>query len=225
MATKAATRGAKRKASAAPEGNRQGPNKVEKLLDRHNACAEARDWVKKNNVTTFEQGWAQCPDPTWLLWCLEHAGYEEVSGRRARKWLHQCLLLVNDHLPDPRSRRALRVLKRYAAASEGPGEREGALASAKRALDARARADAYAKRTSPHFHAARAVVEALAWEDGQWEKRAGEAAVHAATAAAHRPDGLDHAALAAHRRKQADLLRAAFAAEVGELIANLESLA
>src|SRR5262245_17258153 len=112
-------------------------NKVEALLNRMNACREAKDWVQSLTVTTFEQGWRTCPEPAWLLQAIGYAGYEEAGSRRARKWVCQCLMLVHDYLHDPRSQRALTVLDAYSGGGSSADELTDALASAQGALDTR----------------------------------------------------------------------------------------
>jgi hypothetical protein len=198
---------------------------VERFMDRTTACARARAWVTQTSASTFEQCWNLCPDPNWMLEGLARAGYEETTARRVRQWIYRCLVLVQDYLSDPRSTGALRVLEQHSMGSATPDQVAGAAASAKAAFQTRARADAFAQRASPEFHATRAVASALSWTDDQWDKSAGDAAVMTATAVAQQPDGqLDLAALVAHRQKQADLLRMVFATEVGGFISNLKHL-
>jgi hypothetical protein len=199
-------------------------NKLEGLLNKMNACKEARDWVNQAQITTFEQAWAQCQEPAWLLAAMHALAYKEESTRRARKWVHQCLLRVFGHLHDPRSLQAMSVLETYASGGSSDGELADASVAAEAALATRIKADADAKRVSPDFHAARAVVASLAWPDQQWDKRATEASVLAAMAVAQQASGVDHDALVIERSKQTDLLRTVFAPDIAGIIASAENL-
>jgi hypothetical protein len=193
-------------------------------LSRHNACADAKVWILNNRITTFAQVWQQSPEPAWMLWGLHHAGHEEAPSRLARKWVHQCLLLVSEHLSDPRSLRALKVLEEYAAGSSSEAEMQDALAAATAAVDARTSADAFAQRASPHFYATRAVAASLALPDSEWSTWANEATAYAATAAAQNSTEVHYQTLLDHRQKQASVLRTVFSTNVAGLLANLEHL-
>jgi hypothetical protein len=199
-------------------------NQVENYLNRTNACAEARAWVKDKQITTFKDGWRLCPSPDWLLTAVCQGGYEEYASRRVRTWVYHCLMLVQNYLQDPRCIRAVKVLENYTKCCGSQGDMAEALASAQAAVSARAKADTFAQRVSPQFHATRAVVAALSWQDNQWANVAGEGPLWSATATAQGPTTIDHPTLLEQRRQQADLFRTVFAPEVAGLINNLEQL-
>jgi hypothetical protein len=198
-------------------------NTFEKLLNRINACVDTKEWAKNTSITSIKQGWDLCPEPGWMLVGLASAGYQEATDRRARRWVHQCLLLVQGHLKDTRSLQALKVLENYSKGTGSPQDVASACADAQAAVDAQIKADAAARRASQEFHAARAVASSLGWSDPEWLKHANEATFYSATAVAQQPDGtVDRTKLIGQRQKQADLLRSLFAPDIAGLIANLE---
>jgi hypothetical protein len=198
------------------------PSKVENFVNRINACDQAKTWVKDNGITTFQQGLSLCPDPGWLLAAAAQAGYKEPAARRARKWIYQCLLLVQNYLQDQPSASVLKVLENYANGGSTPAELANALATANTAAKARFQADGVARRASAEFHATRALASALSWADNDWNKSAHAASVFAATAPAQKPTRIDRSVVIAQRQKQADIFRSVFAPEAAGLIANLE---
>jgi hypothetical protein len=195
----------------------------EQFLNRINACVDTKEWAKNTSIASIKQGWDLCPEPGWMLVGLASAGHQEVNDRRARKWVHQCLLLVQSHLKDPRSVLALRVLENYSKGTGTPQDVASACTQAKAAVEAQLKADADAPRASQEFHAARAVASSLGWSDPEWSKHANEATFYSATAVAQQPDGtVDREKLIGERQKQADLLRSLFAPDIAGLIADLE---
>jgi hypothetical protein len=195
----------------------------EQFLNRINACVDTKEWAKNNSITSLKQGWDSCPEPGWMLVGLANAGYQEAADRRARKWVHQCLLLVQGQLKDSRSLQALKVLENYSKGTGTSQDVASAHTDAKAAVEAQLKADANARRASQEFHAARAVASSLGWSDAEWSKHANDATFFSATAVAQQPDGtVDRDKLIAQRRKQADLLRSLFAPDIAGLIAKLE---
>jgi hypothetical protein len=67
--------------------NDPNKNPVIRFLNQNRACKPAIKWatplVASGRITTFQDAWDQCPDPGWLLWALERAGYVDDPNQFA----------------------------------------------------------------------------------------------------------------------------------------------
>ena len=85
---------------------------VHQWLTDKKACQSALNWV---GTRTLKQAWADCEDPQWMLWLLEHLDYKDEQTLR----LYACWCATNtpiadgrvtwDLLTDNRSRKAILV--------------------------------------------------------------------------------------------------------------------
>ena len=86
---------------------------LDELIDEHNPCGQARTWLEAEGITTPEQAWEKCRNPTWLLWWLDKIGYRDE--RVMRLWGCWSVRQIWDQLTDARSRRGVEVSERYAS--------------------------------------------------------------------------------------------------------------
>ena len=71
-------------------------NQLEKFLDDHSACSEARKWAQEHK--TLRQAWSKCRDAAWMLWAINVVGYADERVLR----LFGCWCVRNTPLADGR---------------------------------------------------------------------------------------------------------------------------
>ncbi|MBU6231505.1 hypothetical protein KGP36_02450 [Patescibacteria group bacterium] len=162
----------------------------------HSACAEAREWLKAEGVTTLAETWDTCPRADWMVWMLRRTDKwdKPMMVKIAIACAEQVLGIYETRQPgDDRPRKAIEAAKAYLA---DPSEknREKARKSAAAAAYAAAAAAAYAAYAAayPAYAAAAAddAADAAAY--------AAYAAAYPAYAAAAADDAADAAAYAAY---------------------------
>src|SRR6516225_8658712 len=73
------------------------------FLDRHEACIKARPWASR--YETLQDAWENCPNPAWLLWALDRAGFSDEDALLA--WASACVGQILHLLLEENSRRAV----------------------------------------------------------------------------------------------------------------------
>jgi len=82
---------------------------VSESLTYLRACEAGVRWAKQ--IETFERAWHECPDPDWLVWAVQQAGYDDQA--RLRTWACWCVRRVWELIPDPRSRQAVETAEAF----------------------------------------------------------------------------------------------------------------
>jgi hypothetical protein len=89
-----------------------------KFLGRNRACKKALPWASQ--MTTYEEGYDNCPHPNWLLWAMRIA---RVYDRQAfRHWGCWCARQIAEHITDPVCRQALDTAERFLEGKAGREE-------------------------------------------------------------------------------------------------------
>ena len=76
-------------------------------LETNEACQESMDWIAENNIQSLEEAWNACERGDWLLWMAEMLC---VDQRKLMMCGALCAHTVIQHMKDPRSRNAVRVI-------------------------------------------------------------------------------------------------------------------
>jgi hypothetical protein len=206
-------------------------NEVVKFLRRNDACkttfAALKAMVTKGEATTFEDLWAKCPEPGWLLWGLDRAGYAGEPEKKGYQFACELIRSIESHLADPRSRRAFQILQQYVSGHATAADLAVAQRSARQALDAYRRDDARRKFVSKQTRVAQALVAALACGEGDWIETVDYAAGLAGEAAAANPRNgkVDWDKWIEYRKRQAAMIREFVTEEqLQELISSLRKI-
>jgi hypothetical protein len=183
-------------------------NEVVKFLRRNGACKPAVDWalgqVNPADVTafTFNKAWVKCPEPGWLLWALNRAGYNNSPGQKARQYACSCLTDVQSQFTDSKSQSAFKVLQDYVAGSATDAALAAARDDAQQAADSRGRLSIL-----PERRAALALVAGMACATGDWVDPVDYTAGLAAEAFAADDTTIDWDLWKIRRQHQAELVR------------------
>jgi hypothetical protein len=196
-------------------------NELTRFLTRHGACPPVFDWLARAAppITTLGEAWDRCPEPGWLLWALDRAGYDWEPGAKAYRYLSACLKEVENSLTDADGKAALAVLHDHGGNGGVPPERlAAARCDAERAADASRKADGADRPLSHTSRAALALAAALGHDGADRLNAVDYAAGLAAEAASCDPrDGkIDWQNWTERRRRQADRVRGLVTAEQRE---------
>jgi hypothetical protein len=164
---------------------------IEQFCNRHDACADGREWALAN-CKDLTEVW-QTAKPEWLLWVATQPGV--LADRELRLFAVYCARSVEHLLTDERSHNAIDVAERHAHGKATDDElvtawaaaraAEGAARAAEGAAAWAARAAARAAEGAAEGAAARAVGAAWAARavGAAWAARAAEGAARAAQSA------------------------------------------
>lgn len=98
-------------------------SKLKELLDAHDACEPARNWIADEKIVTPSEAWLKCRNPGWLLWAINAMGLRDDRKHRLfTSWCARNTPLADgrttwDLLTDQRSRAAVEVAERFAVGS------------------------------------------------------------------------------------------------------------
>jgi hypothetical protein len=117
-----------------------------KLLRLTGACGESIAWMKEAKITSLKEAWNKCQRSDWMLWGLDHIGYNDE--RTLRLYACKCVRetpiadgrKVWDLLTDERSRKAVEVAELFAEGKATKEELGAAWDAARDAAWAAARA-------------------------------------------------------------------------------------
>ncbi|MCK9457043.1 MAG: hypothetical protein M0R31_07095 [Candidatus Riflebacteria bacterium] len=195
-------------------------------LKSNQACNEGMEWIEENNIQSLEEVWNTCERGDWLLWMAEMLC---VDQRKLMMCGALCAHTVIQHMKDPRSRNAVRVIflwsrgkatdeqLEYARYAARYAARDAAAVAADTAADAAREADIAADAA----RAADARID-VDWDDIDAVYVAWFVADTAAAIAAMTRTGTTwDAAEKENQRKTADITRKILTEEVMYILSNL----
>ena len=93
-------------------------NRLIKLLESMEACPEAIEWARANNITTLADAWSKCDRGDWMLWFAgKRSGEPEGEGRK--KLVLACCECARLALPHATSPTALACIETAEAWAHG----------------------------------------------------------------------------------------------------------
>jgi hypothetical protein len=91
------------------ERHTEAPSELLAYLIDQRACVAGARWAK--DIRTFERAYRLCPDPDWLVWGIQHGGYDDID--RLRLWACWCVRQIWPLIADARSRQAVEIAEAH----------------------------------------------------------------------------------------------------------------
>jgi hypothetical protein len=164
-----------------------------KKLKKLNACGDAIEWCKENNITTIQEAWDKCERGDWMLWLYKKLYPDNIRELTLAKG--HCANTVRHLMRDKRS---IKAVDNAIAFGEGRATKEELKASADAADAAASDASAAASAASAAAYADAADAYAAAAASAYAYAAYADDAAYAAASAADAASAYAYAAYAAY---------------------------